>query len=107
MSSTSVRRPITVAQIKLADLIAKAGNISRFARATGGRPATVRLLLAGGSRPKADTVERYVRLGIAPNDWFEVVDDTEQDLSGRPVENEPSASPNGEVAAPSTNGESL
>lgn len=67
---SSIPRPITVAQIKLAALLAQHANVSRLAQAIGGQPATLRLLLAGGSRPKAETIDRLTKHGIQPSDWF-------------------------------------
>jgi hypothetical protein len=60
----------TIAMIKLARLIAEAGNPSRFAQISKIGSPTLRLLVSGGSRPKSETIEALRAHGIEPQDWF-------------------------------------
>lgn len=74
----------TVAMTKLQALL-RTGKASAIARTVGSTPNTLRNVAHGFSRPKAETVERYVQLGIEPADWFTVADSGDDDILGLPA----------------------
>ena len=65
----------TVAMKKLQALL-QTDKASVIARTVGSTPNTLRNMAHGFSRPKAETVERYKRLGIEPADWFTPIANT-------------------------------
>jgi hypothetical protein len=66
---TAVARTPTVAQLKLAYLLAES-SAAAVGRKVGSTGNTIRLLASGAANPKTTTVARFTVLGIEPADWF-------------------------------------
>ena len=68
---STINRPKVIARQKLEDAVVAAGSVAALAAQVGVQASTLRLLAAGGSEPKTETVRKLQQIGISAQDWLD------------------------------------